>query len=208
MSRYSHGVLAPELLNRPFSPGVSVSAVDDLLADSLQLPQAEVAAVFDDQLEPAGGAQAVDRRCAEDRDDGFADFCCGSASADSAAIASAVRSAPRRSSNGLSMTYIEPKIRRVGVQDQRLPGDADGVRDARRVAERIFSMRAIDCFGALDRRRIGQLHVEEQVAFVLLRNEAGRRAVELPSRLATSKPAIDEQRQIALIRSSPPTIRP
>ena len=43
---------------------------------------------------------------------------------------------PRRSAKALSMTYIEPRFGRVGVQDQRLAGDADRVRDARRVAGR------------------------------------------------------------------------
>ncbi len=39
------------------------------IADPLQGPQAEIAAILDDQLEAAGRAQAVDRRGAERRDD-------------------------------------------------------------------------------------------------------------------------------------------
>ena len=34
--------------------------------------------------------------------------------------------------------------------------------------------------GPFDRGRIGQLHIEDQIAFVLLRDEAGRRVDELP----------------------------
>ena len=66
------------------------------------------------------------------------------------------------------MTYIEPRFGRVGVQDQRLPGDADRVRDARRLAASV-SIRAITRSRPLHRRRVGQLHVEQQIALVLLR---------------------------------------
>src|SRR5262249_20349495 len=46
---------------------VSVVAVDDdLVADALELAEAEVAAVFDEVCDPAGGAEAVDGWAAED----------------------------------------------------------------------------------------------------------------------------------------------
>ena len=110
MSRYSQGVSDRELLNRPCSPGVLVAAGDDLVADPLQLAQAEVAAVLDDELEPAGRAQPLDRRGAERRHDGPADLVAGSALAARAAMASADWSGPVRSANALSMTYIEPRF--------------------------------------------------------------------------------------------------
>ena len=62
-------MLARELLNRPCSPSRAVAAGDDLVGDLLQAADAQVAAVFDDQLEAAGRAQAVDRRRPEGRDD-------------------------------------------------------------------------------------------------------------------------------------------
>ena len=92
-------MLAPELLNRPLQPRRLVAPRDDLVADALQFVQAEVAAVLDDQLEAAGGAQAVDRRRAEGRHDGPAHLLAGSAPAIAAAMASAVRLGPRRWSN-------------------------------------------------------------------------------------------------------------
>ena len=67
ISRYSQGVLARELLNRPWQPGSLVAPLDDLVADPLQIVQAEIAAILDDQLEAAGCAQAVDRRRPEYR---------------------------------------------------------------------------------------------------------------------------------------------
>ena len=67
MSRKSQGVSARKLLNRPRRPsGLSLPRVDDLLADLCKRGQADVAAVFDDDLEAARGAQAVDRRGPED----------------------------------------------------------------------------------------------------------------------------------------------
>ena len=69
MSRYSQGVLARKLVNRPCKPGVAVARgrrSGRLTRCSSSRP--EVAAVLDHELEAAGGAQAVDRRRAEDVD--------------------------------------------------------------------------------------------------------------------------------------------
>ena len=55
-----------------------VARGDDLVADALQLVKAEVAAVLDDELEAAGGAQSVDRRRAEAGDDRSAGLPSGS----------------------------------------------------------------------------------------------------------------------------------
>ena len=73
------------------------------------------------------------------------------------------------------MTYIEPRFGRVGVR-----GSATGRRRRRvcatpGVSRASVSIRAMTALGALDRGGIGQLHVEEQIALVLLRDEAGRR---------------------------------
>ena len=74
ISKYSHGVLAPELLNKSLQARGPVAAGDDFVADSLQVVESQIAAVFDNHLEAAGRAEAVDRRCAEDGDDGAAHF--------------------------------------------------------------------------------------------------------------------------------------
>ena len=43
----------------------AVAAGDDLVGDLLQAAEAQIAAIFDDQLEAAGRAQAVDGRRSE-----------------------------------------------------------------------------------------------------------------------------------------------
>ena len=107
----------------------AVAAGDDLIADPLQAAEAEVAAVFDDQLEAAGGAQAVDGRRAEGRDDGLR-----------ALLAAAVqqdrrrwrrRSGPgvRRWENSLQHDVHRAQVRGVGAGDQRLAGNAHRVVD-------------------------------------------------------------------------------
>ena len=53
------------------------------------------------------------------------------------------------------------------------------MRHARRFTSQLFNA-AHDFSGALDGGRIGQLHIEQQVTFVLLGNETGRCAIELP----------------------------
>ena len=65
------------------------------------------------------------------------------------------------------------QVGRVGAQDQRLAGDAHGVLDARRLAGDRLDL-GHDALGALHRGGVGQLHVQQQVALVLLRNEARR----------------------------------
>ena len=68
-----------------------VAAGDDLVADALQFGQAEIAAILDDELEAAGGAQAVDGGAAEDAtDDGPLDPAPCSACAIFSAMASAL----------------------------------------------------------------------------------------------------------------------
>ena len=142
MSRYSQGVLAPELLNRPAARRCCLPRATILLADPLQLVQAQVAAVLDDQLEAAGGAQAVDRRRAEGRTTAPAHLA-RQRSAASSAIASALRLAVVPLVEGLQHDVHRAEVGRVGVEDQRPAGDADRVGHARRVAGRVVSMRAM-----------------------------------------------------------------
>ena len=74
------GVLARQLLKRPCSPSALVGPGHDLVADPLECSETKVAAVLDDELEAAGRSEAIDRRCAEGRDDGLRAPPAGSAS--------------------------------------------------------------------------------------------------------------------------------
>ena len=58
-------------------------------------------------------------------------------------MASAVGCGLSRSSNGFEQDVHRAEVRRVRVQDQRLTGDADRMRDARAVFCAISSMRAM-----------------------------------------------------------------
>ncbi len=71
------------------------------------------------------------------------------------------------------------QVRRVGAEDQRLTGDAHRVLDFRGLVSEGFNS-SHDPLGPLDRSRIGQLDVQQQVALVLLRDEADLRVGELP----------------------------
>ena len=60
----------------------------------------------------------------------------------------------------------------VGLQQERHAGDGDGVRHARRLAGDLLDL-GHGVLGALQRRRVGQLDVDDEPALVLLRDEAG-----------------------------------
>ena len=98
-----------------------------------------------------------------------------------------------------------PQVRRVRAQQQRLAGDAHGVRDAVGGMGDIVQPRHHG-FGARDGGRVGQLHVDQQIALVLLGHEAGRRAAELGSRSSTGARRTSSS-TITLTRNSPPTAR-
>ena len=148
-----------------------VAGVDDLVADALQLVQAQVAAVLDDELEAAGGAQSVDGRCAEGRDDGPLTSR-WQRSRSVAAMASAVRLRPAPLGELVEQDVHRAQVRGVGAEDQRLAGDAHGVRHAG-VWWTIVSMlghHAARC--ARTEAESGNCTFEHQVALVLLRDEA------------------------------------
>ena len=63
------------------------------------------------------------------------------------------------------------EVGRVGVHQDRLAGDRHGVRDARQLAGDPLDL-LHHLLGPLQRRRVGQLHVDQQVALVLRRDEA------------------------------------
>jgi hypothetical protein len=68
------GGVGPAAAEEALQAPRAVAPGDDLVADPLQFVEAEVAAVFDDELEAPRCAQAVDRRRAEHGDDRPGDF--------------------------------------------------------------------------------------------------------------------------------------
>ena len=109
------------------------------------------------------------------------------------------------------MTYIEPRLGALAFRISDWP-ETPTVCDARDAggvgfvaAGDLFDL-GHDPFGALHRGGIGQLHVEDQIALVLLRNEAGRRAVELPVR-QHQQAAVGDADDDADAQH-PPTVRP
>ena len=155
-----------------------VAPLDDLVADPLQVVQAEIAAILDDELEAAGRAQAVDRRRSERRDDRPAHLALTALrELRGDRVGRQLGAAPVRKL--LEHDVHRAEVRRVGVQEQRLARDADRVLDPRRLAGQRFDA-GHDPLRPLHRGRVGQLHVEEQIPLVLLRDEARGRAVELP----------------------------
>ena len=173
MSRNSQGVSARKLLNRPASAGMRLGVDDDLLADVLQRRQAVVAAVLDDDLEAAGGAQAVDRRGAEDVDQPVLDLLLeiglqlgGDASRRKGRVAA-------RSVEVVEHHVHRAEIGGVGAQQDRLAGDGHGVLHAGVLVGDLLDA-VHDPLGPLHGGRVGQLHVHQQVALVLRGNEARR----------------------------------
>ena len=175
MSRYSQGVLARKLVNRPCRPGVVVAVGDDrrrrpLAASSRPMsPRSSI-----DDLEAAGRAQALDRRGAEDVDQrrrGSRRWNCslqlgGDGVAGQVAAAAVVE-------------VVEHDVHRAEVRARWRSAGATGRRwrpCARRPASRGRSPRSAASPPAVrsTRRRVGQLDVDEQVALVLRRDEARR----------------------------------
>ena len=95
-------------------------------------------------------------------------------------MAAAVRSRLFPLGERLQQDVQGAQVGRVGVQDQRLAGDADRVLDPRRVPRNLLDA-GHEAFRALDGGGVGQLHVQEQVSFVLLGDEAGGHGGQLPA---------------------------
>ena len=108
-------------------------------------------------------------------------------------MASAVSAAPRRWSKLFSMTYIEPRFGALAFRISDWPEMPTVCSTPGRVVRNLLDA-GDDRLRPLDRGGIGQLHVQQQVAFVLLRNEAGQCAIELPIR-QHKQAAVNDQRQ-------------
>ncbi len=89
------------------------------------------------------------------------------------------------------MTYIEPRLGALAFRISDWP-ETPTVCATPGVSRASVSIRAMTRCGPLHRGRVGQLHVEQQIALVLLRDEAGGRADELPVGQA-QQPAVEQQ---------------
>ncbi len=104
---------------------------------------------------------------------------------------------PWRSSNGSSTTKQEPKFEPLAVKQERLPGDRQRVGHAgnarvmflvRRIALRELDDLGHHLVGSRDGGRIGQLHVDQQVALVLHRDETLGGLDQLVQTVSASSP--------------------
>ena len=184
----SQGVLARKLVNRPCKLRVVLAGGDDLVGASSAGPAGRCRRVsWTMILKPpavprpsTGGA----RRC----------------SRSPAALPSEVAPASRAAMASLdsvrrtrSLEIVEHQVQRaevggVGVEQDRLAGDGDGVLDARAFPGRCSSICWTTSWVRSTRGGVGQLDVDQQVALVLLRDEAGGRCRGSPSRSGPSRP--------------------
>ena len=70
------------------------------------------------------------------------------------------------------MTNVGAEIGAVGLQQDGLAGDAEGVIDAGNLRGNFVDL-LHDRFGAEHGGRVGQLHVDQQIALILFGDEAG-----------------------------------
>ena len=176
MSRYSQGVLARKLVNSPCRLGLVGSPRPRSLRRPLAGLQAAVAAVLDHDLEAARRAQAFDRRGPEDVDQPVLDLFLEAPSAAvprgpsprqlAARCDHGSRRASRtwpRSSGALAFSRIDcPAMATVCLTPVVVP----------------WAMASMCCMTRCVRSTeaaSGKLHVDQQIALVLRRDEAGRR---------------------------------
>ena len=136
-----------------------------------------VSAVLDDDLEAAGGAEAVDRGGAEDADEalddlGFETFAegfgdCVSAEGGIAPVVELVEH-----------DVHGAEVGGVGVEQDGLSGDGEGVADAGDVAGDGFDA-GHEPAHLVGGGGVGELDVDEEVALVLRGDEAGGGALDL-----------------------------
>jgi len=171
-------VFARKLVNSPCSLPVSSRGRDDFFRLLLQFFQAAVAAVFDHELEPAGRAEPFDRRRAEHIDCGVADLLLhGRLQPRCDGVARQARL--RAIAEIVEHQIYGAEVRRVGVQQNRLARDRHCILHPFGLQRDVVDL-LHHHLGALHGRGVGQLHVHQQVAFVLQRNEAARSLLETP----------------------------
>jgi len=173
--------------------GRLVSLLDQVVGLGLEDFQALVAAVFDHHLEAAGGAQAADRRRAEDEQHAVLDLAELLANGLEDRVGAAL--GLQTLVEGLERDEHRAQVRTVGPQHERHPTDADDMADAGDLADQP-GRPAHHLLGPLQRRGIGELGRHEQVALVLVGNEADGHAAEAPAR-QVQQPDVNRQRHQA-----------
>ena len=172
----------------------------------LQGRQAETAAVLDDELEAAGDAEARDRRRAVHGDLGLLDLRGPFAAQLGHDGRVAQLPGSRRSSKGSSTMNIEAKLGLLACRINDSPEMAT-VCATPGVFRAIRSTCCHGFLGPLQRRRVGQLDVDDQPALVLLRDEAGGRTLKHPVG-QDEQAAVDDQHDDMLRRRILPTVQP
>ena len=119
-------------------------------------------------------------------------------------MASAVSVGSRRLSKSSSMTYIEPRLGALAFKISDWPEMPTVCLTPGVSADDGSRCLLHDALGALDRGGVGHLHVEDQIALVLLRDEAGAACDRIANR---SRPA-GRRRRAARRRSAARFCRP
>src|SRR5262249_46183781 len=151
----------------------AIAPVGDDVADALELRQSDVTAVLDDQSVSTRGAQAIDGGTAEGGDGGAGELL-GAALAQLLGDLIGAHTGTMPLLERLEDHIHRTEIGRVGAEDQRLPADAHGAVHPGDIAGDLVDA-GHEPFRAIDGGSIGELHVEDQIPLVLLRNEAGGR---------------------------------
>ena len=189
-STKSCGWVTLKLVNRPASRGSRLPSSARFSTAPCKRPQAGTAAVLHLQLEAARGAQAFDRRRTEDADP---------RRGDRAELLAQPRDDRWRAELRLASPLLErledhehaADVADVRAQHGRVAGQVDRVGDARLFAGDLAHL-ADDLVGAVERRAVGKLRVENQIALVLLGNEADRHGLEAEVG-QTHQAAVDQQ---------------
>ena len=180
MSRYSQGVLARKLVNKPCRPRRVVAGVDDAVRPPSAAPRRP--------MSPRSSTTILKPPAVPRPSTGGAPKTLTRPSLISSCSVVCKPRGDRVAGEpgvGAVVEVVEhhvhrAEVGRVGVQQDRLAGDRHGVRDARASRWRSRSIVLHHLLGALERRRVGQLHVDQQVALVLRRDEPGGRLREAP----------------------------
>ena len=150
------------------------------------------ARVLHHHLEAAGGADAAHRRRRDGDDEGVLDRG-RAAGADRPGSRSALRPLAARSSNGASAEKMAPALGALVKVAPSKPAKGTACATPG-VSRMIWVASPHDRVGARQRGAGRQLQHGDQIALVLVGNEAGRRAAELPAGQA-DEPGIDDEDQ-------------
>ena len=171
-----------EAVEQADEAGLLVALGGQVVGLGLERVKVDVAGGFHHQLEAARVAEAAHGRRAEDDHTGVQDFLL-EARAETAQDGFAVQPCPSSFVERLEDDEHGAVVRAEGVQHERLPRDSHGVSNPGRLQGDLLG-----CPGhlgrALQRGRVGQLDVGQQIALVLRGNEAAGNAREAEARQA------------------------